>query len=157
MEIVLVLWYIIYFVQTFLMYGTAYRLTKRGGDNGVALFGWLFLLSLVAMIPGLGIYLWFRFRHEAPIVKEETVRFHDDQGDTKGDIKEQIDLGNLQEAEKMLDRSRGSNAERMYLRGLLFQKKGWYDDALSKMQKAVAMEPDNQEFAEALEQLRKDT
>jgi len=42
-------------------FGTAYRLTKNGGDNGVALWGWLFLMSLVALIPGLGIYLWTKY------------------------------------------------------------------------------------------------
>ena len=55
------LWILIV-VQSFLAYGTAYRLTKNGGDNGVALFGWFFVLSLAAMVPGLGIYLWFRYR-----------------------------------------------------------------------------------------------
>ena len=54
----LILWYIVSIVQIFLSYGTAYRLTKRGGDSGVALFGWLFVLGLASLIPGLGIYLW---------------------------------------------------------------------------------------------------
>lgn len=58
----LVLWYIITVVQGFLAYGTAYRLTKRGGDNGVALWGWFFVMNLAAMIPGLGIYLWHKYR-----------------------------------------------------------------------------------------------
>ena len=54
----LLLWYVIAVVQCFFAYGTAYRLTKRGGDNGVALFGWVIVFTLAAMIPGLGIYLW---------------------------------------------------------------------------------------------------
>jgi len=49
-------------VQMFFGYGTAYRLTKRGSDNGVALFGWLFVMGLASVIPGLGIYLWYRYR-----------------------------------------------------------------------------------------------
>lgn len=60
MEIIIFLWYLILIVQGFFAYGTAYRLTKKGGDNGVALFGWFFVMSLASMIPGLGIYLWFR-------------------------------------------------------------------------------------------------
>jgi len=51
-------------VQGFLNYGTAYRLTKKGGDNGVALFGWWLVLGFAAIIPGLGIYLWVRNREE---------------------------------------------------------------------------------------------
>ncbi len=41
---------------------TAYRLTKKGGDNGAALLGWLIVLGLASLIPGLGIYLWNKYR-----------------------------------------------------------------------------------------------
>ena len=54
----MLIWYILTIVQSFLNIGTAYRLTKAGGDNGVSLFGWMFLMSLASFIPGLGIYLW---------------------------------------------------------------------------------------------------
>ena len=37
---ILILWQIVSVVQSILSYGTAYRLTKNGGDNGVSLFGW---------------------------------------------------------------------------------------------------------------------
>ena len=60
----LILWYIITGVQELFGYGTAYRLTKRGGDSGVALFGWLIVMSLAAAVPGLGIYLWYKYREE---------------------------------------------------------------------------------------------
>lgn len=56
-------WQIIYLIQMVLSYGTAYRLTKSGGDNGVALFGWVFVLELAALVPGLGIYLWYKYRY----------------------------------------------------------------------------------------------
>ncbi len=59
------LWYVVVLVQTFFAYGTAYRLTKRGGDNGVALFGWMIVHGLAAMVPGLGIYFWYRYK-DAP-------------------------------------------------------------------------------------------
>lgn len=55
----LLLWRFIIVVQGILAYGTAYRLTKNGGDNGVSLFGWFFLLELASFVPGLGIYLWY--------------------------------------------------------------------------------------------------
>ena len=49
-------------IQGLLAYGTAYRLTKYGGDNGVALFGWFILIGLASAIPGLGYWLWLRNR-----------------------------------------------------------------------------------------------
>ena len=55
-----VLWEILYIVQMFMAYGTAYRKTKANGDNGVSLFGWLIAYGFAAIIPGLGIYLWSR-------------------------------------------------------------------------------------------------
>ena len=62
--LLLILWYIIVAVQSLLSYGTAYRLTKKGGDNGVSLFGWFIVLNLASAIPGLGIYLWYRNRDD---------------------------------------------------------------------------------------------
>jgi hypothetical protein len=56
------LWYAVTVTQELFAYGTAYRLTKKGGNNGVALFGWFLALSIASLIPGLGIYLWFRYR-----------------------------------------------------------------------------------------------
>lgn len=60
MRIFIFLWYASYIVQVFLSYGTAYRLTKRGGDNGVALYGWMLVMMLASSIPDLGIYLWVK-------------------------------------------------------------------------------------------------
>lgn len=60
----LILWGSIFIIQFLLSYGTAYRLTKRGSDNGVALFAWLFILLLASTIPGLGICLWLMFRDD---------------------------------------------------------------------------------------------
>jgi hypothetical protein len=54
-----VAWYIVSIIQGILGYGTAYRRTKRGGDDGAALFGWMIVYcGLAALIPGLGFYLW---------------------------------------------------------------------------------------------------
>lgn len=44
--------------------GPAYRYTKNGGDNGIALFGWMLLFGLASLIPGLGIYLWYKSKKE---------------------------------------------------------------------------------------------
>jgi len=65
-SIVMLIFIIIYvfsIVQMFLGYGTAYRLTKRGGDDGIALFGWIILMSFAAIVPGLGIYLWNKYKN----------------------------------------------------------------------------------------------
>lgn len=63
--LILIAWYIVTIVQLFMGYGTAYRQTKKSGDNGVALFGWFWVYSLAAMIPGLGIYLWIKSKEGA--------------------------------------------------------------------------------------------
>ena len=62
METIVFVWPIITVVQSFFAYGTAYRLTKQGGDNGAALFGWLVVLGLASLVPGLGIYLWRQYK-----------------------------------------------------------------------------------------------
>ena len=59
------LWQLLFLVQYIFSYGTAYRLTKKGGDNGLALFGWMLLLSLASYVPGLGIFLWFKFKKKS--------------------------------------------------------------------------------------------
>jgi len=51
---------------------TAYRLTKNGSDNGVALFGWLIAMQLAALIPGLGFLLWKKYRDEDEFEKNST-------------------------------------------------------------------------------------
>lgn len=61
---ILVIWNIIYIVQVFFAYGTAYRYTKKGGDNGIAFFGWFLAFSLASLVPGLGIYLWHKSKKE---------------------------------------------------------------------------------------------
>jgi hypothetical protein len=59
-SVVSLAWVVLLYVQSFLGYGTAYRYTKRGGDSGIALFGWMIVFQLAALIPGLGIYLWHK-------------------------------------------------------------------------------------------------
>ena len=58
-------WNVLTLVQVILGYGTAYRLTKGGGDNGVSLFGWMIVMSLASAVPGLGIYLWNKYKDHA--------------------------------------------------------------------------------------------
>jgi len=56
-------WIALMIVQQILGYGTAYRLTKMGGDNGISLYGWMLLMGLAAMVPGLGIWLYRKYRY----------------------------------------------------------------------------------------------
>lgn len=53
-------WCVLCVIQSYLAYGTAYRHTRDGGDSGVALWGWLIVFNLAALIPGMGIYLWHK-------------------------------------------------------------------------------------------------
>lgn len=64
-----------------------------------------------------------------------------------------INQGNTGLAENMLDGSDIRNAEWYYLKGLIFLRKGWYDEARSHMQNAVNMEPGNYEYRQALNNL----
>ena len=54
--------YLIFWIQTLMAYGTAYRKTRSGGDNGATLFGWMIVYTFAAIIPGLGFYLWRKSR-----------------------------------------------------------------------------------------------
>lgn len=65
------LWYICVIIQLILSYGTAYRLTKRNGDNGVSLFGWMIVMGMASSIPGLGFYLWSKYK-ENPYYSQNT-------------------------------------------------------------------------------------
>ena len=55
-------WWIVCILQMLFSYGTAYRLTRDGGDSGVALFVWMILMMVASLIPGLGFYLWNKYR-----------------------------------------------------------------------------------------------
>jgi molecular chaperone DnaJ len=61
-----------------------------------------------------------------------------------------INNGNLAAAEQMLDQTNIRSAQWFFLRGILFQRKGWYSQAMSHLQTAVRMEPGNREYRNAL-------
>lgn len=69
--LIVLLWGVCYWVQTFFGFGTAYRYAKRGGDNGIVLFGWLCVFSFSAIVPGLGIYFWYKTRKEEQETKKK--------------------------------------------------------------------------------------
>ncbi|MCL2366562.1 MAG: hypothetical protein FWC75_05875 [Oscillospiraceae bacterium] len=84
------LWLILVAIQGLLSYGTAYRLTKNGGDNGVSLYGWLFVLGLAALVPGLGIYLWRRYRDSDDYFDRQ--RYQRDHFYTRGNQRTNLDI-----------------------------------------------------------------
>lgn len=68
-------------------------------------------------------------------------------------VRRDIDNGNLAAAEATLNRSSNRNAEWFFLSGMVSYRKGWYDDAINKIQQACNMDPYNQEYSRALGQL----
>lgn len=68
-------------------------------------------------------------------------------------IRQHIDAGNLNEAENMLNNISTKDAEWIFLSGMISYKKGWYDDAVSKIGQAVNMDPSNVEYRNALNAL----
>ena len=68
-------------------------------------------------------------------------------------IRREIDANNLGAAEALLSRIGTRNAEWIFLSGMVSYKKGWYDDALSKVQQAANMDPNNQEYRMVLNKM----
>lgn len=66
------------------------------------------------------------------------------------EIRRDIDRGNLAKAEMMLNRMSNRSGEWYFLIGMIHLRKGWYDEALTNVQNAVAMEPNNMEYKNAL-------
>jgi len=64
-----------------------------------------------------------------------------------------INNGNIAEAEALLESIPNKSAEWFYLRGLLFMKKGWYNEAIMNMKQAVNMDPSNYEYRDALNKM----
>lgn len=61
-----------------------------------------------------------------------------------------INTGNILAAEQLLDRSGSRTAEWFYLKGVIFMRKGWYNEANTNLQTACSMEPNNPEYRNAL-------
>lgn len=61
-----------------------------------------------------------------------------------------INTGNILAAEQLLDRNGSRTAEWFYLKGVIFMRKGWYNEANTNLQTACSMEPNNTEYRNAL-------
>lgn len=77
------------------------------------------------------------------------------QGDSDffNQVKVHVNSGNVKVAEDMLNGYSNRTAPWYYLKGLIFMRKGWYDEAYSHMQTAVNMDPSNFEYRNALNRM----
>ena len=64
-------------------------------------------------------------------------------------VRRYIDSGNLAAAEKILNGTNDRSAEWFFLAGMVSYRKGWYDDAVNKLQTAADMDPSNVEYSQA--------
>ncbi len=74
-------------------------------------------------------------------------------GDSFGQIRMHINNGNIMQAESILENIGNKNAEWFYLRGLIFMKKGWYNEASMNIKQAVNMDPSNFEYRNTLNRM----
>lgn len=62
-----------------------------------------------------------------------------------------IAQGDLNLADQLLNAQSSQNAEWFFLKGVIFHRRGWLDDALQYVETAVQMDPGNAEYRYALE------
>ena len=68
-------------------------------------------------------------------------------------MRQAINQGNLNMAESLLTRASGRDAERFFLTGTIYARKGWYDEAQRAYIKACELDPGNAEYHNALNNL----
>ncbi len=61
-----------------------------------------------------------------------------------------INMGNVAAAEEILNRVSYKDSEWYYLKGLIFMRRGWYNEAVANLRTAADMDPGNYEYREAL-------
>lgn len=59
----------------------------------------------------------------------------------------------LDAAQKILDGVKEKSARRYFVQGKLYEKKGWHNEARKQLKKAVKAEPENERYADALDDL----
>lgn len=85
----------------------------------------------------------------------DTGRKWTSQGDNDffNQVKVHVNSGNIKLAEDMLNGYSNRTAPWYYLKGLIFMRKGWYDEAYSHIQTAANMDPSNFEYRNALNRM----
>lgn len=69
-------------------------------------------------------------------------------------IRMMIQMGQIQQAEQMLNAMSNRDAQWHFLMGGVCYRKGWLDQARQHMEQAARMEPNNREYQQAVEQMR---
>jgi len=65
-------------------------------------------------------------------------------------VRQAINLGNLGQAEQLLNTVTRQDGEWHFLMGSIAYRKGWMDEAMQNYSRAVQMEPNNMEYRQAL-------
>ncbi len=68
-------------------------------------------------------------------------------------IRQLIFSNRIQEADAALNNINDHSAEWYYLKGLVFSRMGWYNEAMNSFDTAVRIEPNNFEYRQALNQM----
>lgn len=76
------------------------------------------------------------------------------QGTIYARVRQFINLGNLSQAEQLLQSAPSQDAEWHFLMGSIAYRKGWLDEALQQYQLAVNMEPGNPEYRQAFHMMQ---
>lgn len=71
------------------------------------------------------------------------------------DISKLIEKGKLDTAQNALNARVCEDAEWYYLQSWVFYKRGWYLDCKNYLEQACALDPDNQDYKNKMEQLLK--
>lgn len=76
-------------------------------------------------------------------------------GNQFAQIRRYINMGNLDEAEQLLQGSPARNGEWYFLMGSIAYRRGWLDEARQNYQIACQMEPQNMEYRQALNMMQR--
>lgn len=65
-------------------------------------------------------------------------------------VRDLINRNRLMEAERILDNIGSRDAEWFFLKGIIYMRRGWYDQGYQHISRAVEMEPGNEEYRTTL-------
>lgn len=86
--------------------------------------------------------------------RQEEPKYRNGQGSSSRAYYDQarthINMGNVAAAEEILNGLSFKGGEWYFLKGLIFMRRGWYNEAVTNLKTAVDMEPSNYEFRDAL-------
>jgi len=85
--------------------------------------------------------------------RSESSYSHSYQNSSYARVRQFINQGNLNEAERILSGMPNRDAEWFFLMGTVFMRRGWYDQARAYFENAVNMNPNNYEYRQAYEAL----